>query len=78
MTGADLTGASLRNIVGDAADLSNANLSGADLFNARLKACPEPGFAGFCLAGARFDASTRLPFSREEALARGMVAIDGK
>jgi uncharacterized protein YjbI with pentapeptide repeats len=29
MTGADLTGASLRNIVGDAADLGNANLSGA-------------------------------------------------
>jgi uncharacterized protein YjbI with pentapeptide repeats len=78
MTGADLTGASLRNIIGDMMDLNNANLSDADLSNARLKPCPPPGLSGVCLAGARFDAGTLLPFSREEALARGMVAVDEK
>ena len=78
MTGADLTGASLRNIIGDAMDLNNASLSSADLSNANLKLCPRPGLVGACFAGARFDANTIFPFSREEALARGMVAIDEK
>ncbi len=78
MTRADLTGASMRDILGDQVDLSNANLSGADLSNGRLKPCPRPGLSGACLAGARFDARTILPFSREEALARGMVAVDEK
>ena len=74
---ADLTGAKLTNILGDMLDLGNANLSGADLANARLKPCQE-NRVGACLTGARFDARTILPFSREEAVARGMVAIDEK
>ena len=73
--GSDLTGANLRNVVADVVNLREANLSGADLSGARLRPCPGPD-RGACVQGARFDARTILPFSREEALARGMVAID--
>jgi len=74
MKRADLTGAKLTNILADMLDLAGTNLSAADLSGARLKKCEDPG--GACLAGARFDAKTILPFSREEALARGMAAAE--
>jgi len=77
LTRADLTGARMRGIEGDMIDLTRANLSGADLSGARLRLCPAPGVGGACLAGARFDPRTILPFSRDEALARGMAPSDG-
>lgn len=78
MIGADLTGARLRGIEGDMIELTGANLSGADLSGALLRPCPPPAInGGACLAGARFDLRTVLPFSRDEALARGMVPVDG-
>jgi hypothetical protein len=77
MIGADLTGARLRGIEGAMIELTRANLSGADLSGARLRSCPVPAtHGGACLAGARFDTRTILPFSRDEALARGMVPMD--
>jgi uncharacterized protein YjbI with pentapeptide repeats len=75
MSRADLTGASLRHALVDMLDLTDADLLGADLSDARLKPCPDRR-SGACLSGARFDARTILPFSRAEAVARGMVAID--
>jgi uncharacterized protein YjbI with pentapeptide repeats len=75
MPGADFTGASLRGVVGDSLDLRGANFSGADLSGAHFTPCRGVP-RGVCLEGARFDARTILPFSREEALARGMVAVD--
>ena len=75
MARADFTGASLRGVGGDSLDLRGANFSGADLSGAHFTSCRE-NHGGVCLAGARFDARTILPFSREEALARGMVAVD--
>jgi hypothetical protein len=75
MAHADLTGASLRDVVADVVDLRGANLSGADLSNARLRPCPGPDL-GACLEDARLAATTILPSSRAEAFARGMVAID--
>lgn len=76
MVGADLTGARLRGIEGSMIKLTDANLSSADLSGARLRPCPPPMIGGACLAGARFDARTILPFTREEALTRGMVFAD--
>lgn len=58
--GARLIGARFIN-----ADLRLANFKGADLSGARLD--------GARLENALFDSSTRLPFSRQEALRRGMV-----
>src|SRR5262249_7958119 len=75
MKRADLTGAKLTNILADMLDLAGANLSAADLSGAQMKPCDEVG-VGACLKGARFDAKTILPFSREEALARGMTAAE--
>jgi len=75
MSRADFTGAVLTNIIGDSADVGDANFSGADFTGASLKPCRQDG-SGFCLPGARFDAGTKLPFTPDEALARGMVAMD--
>ena len=76
MMDADLTGARMRGVEGDQIELTGANLSGADLSAACLRPCGLPAIpTGACLAGARFDARTILPFSRDEALARGMVPV---
>jgi hypothetical protein len=75
LEGADLTGARLRNANLDMAELRNANLQGADLTGAHLEPCPPPHVGGACLMGARYDAATKLPFSRREAQARGMVFV---
>lgn len=87
LQGADLTrcqlgGADLRN-----ADLRGATLAGAYLYKADLRGADLRG-ANFSLKlkgaelartqlnGARFDISTVLPFSTDEALRRGMVMAD--
>ena len=50
------------------ADFAGSDLRGANFSSAVLI------FATF--QGAKFDKKTRFPFSREEALARGMIARD--
>lgn len=69
---ADLSRADLRSANLTGADLMKALLSGADLRGARL--------AGACLThaeleGARFDDSTELPFSFEQAVGFGMIYL---
>src|SRR5262249_42288013 len=76
--GGDFTGARLTNIVGDMADLRNANFSGADFTDAQIRAWQEQEQVGFRLKGARFDTATILPFDPKEAEAQGMIAIDEK
>ena len=87
--GADLQGVDLyRCQLGQAdlrnADLRNANLAGAYLFKTDLRGADlrgarfSPTLKGAelkqtVLVGARFDASTQLPFSAEEAMRRGMI-----
>lgn len=91
LKGADLRGVDLYKCqLGSAnlanADLRNASLAGAYLFNTDLRGADlrgarfSPALKGAelkqtGLVGARFDESTELPFSREEALRRGMIAV---
>ena len=92
LKGADLQGVELyRCQLGQAdlsnADLRNASLAGAYLFKADLRGADLRG-AKFAppldgaelkqtgLVGARFDATTQLPFSRDEALRRGMISME--
>jgi hypothetical protein len=68
----DLTGAKLVGIAGndcrfEEADLTRADLRGARLSRARMEKV--------ILTQALFDQRTNLPFSREEALARGMIEV---
>jgi uncharacterized protein YjbI with pentapeptide repeats len=66
LTGARLAGVRCRGGRFPGSDLTGADLRGADL--------PSPGtLDGAVVTGARFDARTRLPFDRDEALRRGMV-----
>ncbi len=93
LQGADLQGANLfRCQLGRAdlrnADLRNANVAGAYLFKTDLRGADLRG-AKFAqafkgaelkqtrLEGARFDRSTVLPFSADEAVRRGMVLVEG-
>ena len=93
LQGADLQGANLfRCQLGRAdlrnADLRNANVAGAYLYKTDLRGADLRGavFAQTLkgaelkqtmLEGARFDSTTVLPFSTDEALRRGMVQVDG-
>lgn len=66
----DLTGAKLARIAGngcqfEASDLTRVDLRGARIARARLHSV--------ILTQAVFDRQTELPFTREEALARGML-----
>ena len=91
LSGADLQGANLyRAQLGHAdlrnADLRNAQVGGAYLFKADLRGADLRGakFAQWLkgaelksvrLEGARYDRSTALPFSADEASRRGMVLV---
>ena len=92
LKGADLQGANLFHCqLGHAdlrnADLRNANVAGAYLFKADLRGADLRG-AKFAqsltgaelkqtlLEGARFDSSTMLPFSVDEAVRRGMIQVE--
>ena len=70
-TDSDFRGANLDGTSGQVdyqgSDLRGASFRGADLTYNR--------FDGALLEGARFDASTRLPFSRADADARGMKLV---
>jgi uncharacterized protein YjbI with pentapeptide repeats len=69
----DLTGARLTGLRGSDCRFTGSDLTGADLRGATL---PRPAtLEGAILTGARFDAGTRLPFDRDEALTRGMVEV---
>ena len=92
LAGADLSGEDLyRCQLGSAdlleADLRVAQLAGAYLFKADLRGSDLRGaiFSSTLkgaelkqtrLAGARFDRTTALPFTTDEALRRGMVFVD--
>jgi uncharacterized protein YjbI with pentapeptide repeats len=74
---ADLRGADFRGAKLTGAYLHKADLSGADLRGAELLS--KAGGAELNqvkLDGARFDATTQLPFDESEALRRGMVKVD--
>ena len=60
---ADFWGASLQETSFENSDLRGANLESTHLLFTKFK-------------GARFDNNTKLPFSEEEALQRGMVKVD--
>src|SRR5258706_6501972 len=66
---ADLRGAKL-----GGAYLFKADLSGADLRGAEFKSKSE--LHGVNVTGAKFDATTVLPFGDAEALERGMVKME--
>lgn len=94
LAGADLSGEDLyRCQLGSAdlhgADLRGAQLAGAYLFKADLRGTDLRGaiFSSTLkgaelkqtrLHGARFDATTTLPFSAQEAVRRGMVFVDAE
>ena len=67
---ADLSGSNLSRADLTGADLSGANLSGATLLLTKIK--------GAKLQGAIFNERTVLPFSRKEAVERGMVFVSRK
>ena len=60
---ADFWGASLQETSFENSDLRGANLESTHLLFTNFK-------------GARFDNNTKLPFSEEQALQRGMVKVD--
>jgi uncharacterized protein YjbI with pentapeptide repeats len=66
---ADLRGADLGGVY-----LFRADLSGADLRGAKFKNQSE--LLRVNVTGAKFDASTVLPFDEAEALKRGMVKVE--
>jgi uncharacterized protein YjbI with pentapeptide repeats len=70
---ADLKGADLRGADLSEAFLFMADLSGADLRGANLPS--KMVLAKVNLKGAKFDPSTQLPFTRDEAVRRGMVMV---
>ena len=61
------------------ASLAFASFANADLRKARFEDAwiKDTNFDGAQLEGATFDARTRLPFSEEVALSRGMVKTEG-
>jgi hypothetical protein len=71
LTGADLRGARLGGAYLFKADLSGADLRGAS-FSSSLKGAE---LKQTRLTGARFDRTTTLPFSADEAMRRGMVFV---
>jgi uncharacterized protein YjbI with pentapeptide repeats len=66
----DLTGAKLVGIAGNGCRFEEVDLTRADLRGARLARAQ---MEKVTLTHALFDQRTELPFSREQALARGMV-----
>lgn len=66
----DLTGAKLVGIAGNGCRFEEVDLTRADLRDATMSGAE---FRRATLTHALFNARTRLPFSREEALARGMI-----
>ena len=66
----DLTGAKLVGIAGNGCRFEEVDLTRADLRGARLARAQ---MEKVTLTQALFDQRTELPFSREHALARGMV-----
>ena len=72
--GADLSGANLMNSILQ----QNVNFNGASLREALVGETDLRGgtFEGTILTGALYSASTQLPFSEEEAKARGMRVRD--
>lgn len=75
--GADLKKAELARAKLDGANLPRADLSGADLSGASLKGAilMMTKLSGANLEGAIFNERTVLPFSRAEAIQRGMVYV---
>lgn len=67
--GSKFNEADLRSVVFQESDLSSCDFRGADLRDAV--------FLPSTSRGALFDRSTKLPFSKEEALRREMVQADG-
>lgn len=65
LSGADFRGSRVAGLTAWGSDFRGADFRGADISGAR--------FFLSRLAGARFDEKTKLPFSRDEALRRGMV-----
>ena len=63
LQGADFWGSNLQEVSFDGSDLRNANLTNTHILFTSFK-------------NAKFNQKTRLPFSREEAIQRGMIAID--
>jgi uncharacterized protein YjbI with pentapeptide repeats len=89
LRGADLHRAQLGHADLRNADLRNASLAGAYLFKTDLRGADlrgakfSPALKGAelnktLLVGAMFDSTTELPFSKAEALNRGMVQIGGE
>jgi hypothetical protein len=71
-TNSDLTGVKFTGFRGGDCHFERSNLTKADLRGANLS---QSKFEDSVLTGALFDQGTRLPFSPEEALARGMVEM---
>lgn len=72
LRGADLRGAKLTGAYLHKADLSGADLRGAEM----LSKIGGAELNQVNLTGARFDATTRLPFDDQEAARRGMVKVE--